>query len=79
MNIIQIPREKAESLAQTKPFLLSLVTLSSPSSSFYMVTRDYVLNTVFDIVVVEDGEIIGISDESLRKEVEKYLSSLQRA
>lgn len=44
-----------------------------------MVTRDYVLNTVFDIVVVEDGEIIGISDESLRKEVEKYLSSLQRA
>ncbi|MGN1164013.1 MAG: hypothetical protein ACI4S4_04300 [Candidatus Ornithospirochaeta sp.] len=77
MNITQIPREKAESLARTKPFLLSLVTLSSLQSSFLMITRDGVLGTFFDLAVVEDGEIVGISDESLRDEVEKYILSLK--
>ena len=77
MKITQIPREKAESLALTKPFLLSLVTLASPSSSLFMISRDVILSTIFDIAVVEEGEIVGISDESLRDDVEKYISSLK--
>ena len=77
MKITQIPREKAESLALTKPFLLSLVTLASPSSSLFMISRDGILSTIFDIAVVEEGEIVGISDESLRDDVEKYISSLK--
>ena len=56
MKIEFIPREKAESIAQTKPFLLSQVTLSSPKSRFVMITRPDILRVIFDLAVVDENE-----------------------
>ena len=75
MKIEFIPREKAESIAQTKPFLLSQVTLSSPKSRFVMITRPDIFRVIFDLAVVdENGEIESISDPSLEKEVCAFFS-----
>ena len=76
MKIEFIPREKAESIAQTKPFLLSQVTLSSPNSRFVMITSPDIFRVIFDLAVVdENGEIESISDPSLEKEVCDFLAS----
>ena len=74
MKIQYIPREKAESIAQTKPFLLSQVTISFPSSSFIMITREEVLRVCFDLAIVSrDGEILYLSDPSLEKVVSEFI------
>ena len=79
MKIEFIPREKAESIAQTKPFLLSQVTLASPQSRFIMITRPDVFRVIFDIAVIdENGEILSISDPALEKEVCDFLASEKR-
>ena len=76
MNIEFIPREKAESIAQTKPFLLSQVTLAPHSSRFIMIPRPDVLRVFFDLAVInEEGDIIFISDSSLESEVCEFLKS----
>ena len=75
MKIEFIPREKAESIAQTKPFLLSQVTLSSPKSRFVMITSPDIFRVIFDLAVVdENGEIESISYPSLEKEVCAFLT-----
>lgn len=73
MNFSFIPREKAESLAQSKPFLLSRVTLSSPDTEFLMITRYSLFSTTFDLAFIIDGEIVYISDEDLRGGAEEYI------
>ena len=76
MNISFIPREKAESLAQTKPFLLSPVTLSPHTSRFLMITTPGILTTAFDLAVInEDKEIEYISNKSLEGAVRSFLDS----
>ena len=76
MKIEFIPREKAESIAQTKPYLLTQVTLSSQSSRFLMITRPGVLRVNFDLAILnEEGEILFLSDQSLEEDVTSFLDN----
>ena len=75
MNISFIPRAKAESLAQTKPFLLSSVTRATDDTRFIMITEEGgIFTTIFDLAMVdEEDNIIFLSNEAHRSIVESFL------
>lgn len=75
MNISFIPRAKAESLAQTKPFLLSSVTMATDDTRFIMITEEGgIFTTIFDLAMVdEEDNIIFLSNEAHRSLVESFL------
>ncbi|MCI7607162.1 MAG: hypothetical protein MSS69_10485 [Spirochaetales bacterium] len=76
MKIEYIPREKAESIAQTLPFILREVTLSSPSSRFLMITTSGVFKVTFDLAILdEEGEITFLSDPALEPKVKAFLDT----
>ena len=76
MKIEYIPREKAESIAQTLPFILREVTLSSPSSRFLMITTPGVFKVTFDLAILdEEGEITFLSDPALESAVKAFLDT----
>ena len=75
MTIERITKAKAESLVMRIPSLGSVLPLKDEGAGYYLISVDGVLFVSFTVAVVEGGVITYISDESLRKTMEKYLES----
>ena len=71
--IESIPKEKAESLSQYIPGLMSRILTSSEESEYLQISSDSVF-TSFDIAIIEDGAISYISNESARKRRQDFLT-----
>ena len=68
-----IPREKAESISEYIPGLLSRILTASDKAEYLLISSDNVF-TSFNIAIVEDGVISYISDESARRRSEDFLT-----
>ncbi len=44
-------------------------------AEYYLISRDSFLSVTFDLGCVVDGEIVYISDETLRGDMKRYLES----
>lgn len=73
MMIEAIPREKAESISEYIPGLLSRILTASDNAEYLLISSDSVF-TSFNIAIVEDGVISYISDESARRSAEDFLT-----
>lgn len=71
MFIEKITKEKAISLRL--PFLLSHISTAPEEAEYYLLSVDKILSVYFVVAIVLFNNVLFITDEDYRKDIEKHL------